>query len=116
MPYKKPTGKFPKSPQGLDEAKSSGQIQRAKNTNLICTARTLFENADILPDLINNVKKEVENGFNKNAINLLKVIKEPEDQNINLNGELGFKKVYIDAETRSQTDEHIDKLINGSDT
>lgn len=114
MAYKKPECKFKKSPQGLDDAKSKGQIQRAKNNNLICTARTLFDNADILPDLINNVKEEVRNGINKNAIDLLKVIKEPETQEINLNGGLEVQKVFIDEKTKKKADEHIDDIINGN--
>ena len=105
--------KFKKAPQGLDEKKSEGQIERAKNTNLLCSARTLFQNADILPDLIANVKKEVLNGNNRNAIDLLKVIKEPEAQDINLNGGIEVQKVFIDEKTKKATDKHIDDFING---
>ena len=106
--------RFPKAPQGLDDRKSEGQIERAKNTNLLCSARTLFQNADILPDLIANVKQEVLSGNNKNAIDLLKVIKEPEDQNINLNGGLEVQRVFIDEKTKKKTDDHIDKFIDGT--
>lgn len=113
MAYKKPEAKFPNSPQGLDDKKSKGQIERARNTNLLCHARTLFSNADILPELIENVKEEVLNGNNKNAIELLKVIKEPEAQNINLNGGIEVQKVFIDEKTQKNTDKHIDDFING---
>lgn len=74
--------RFPKAPQGLDEAKSNGQVELSKKTNLLCTARTLFENANILPDLVNNLKEEVQEGETKNAIKFFDVIKEPEKQEI----------------------------------
>ena len=76
--------KFPKAPQGLDEAKSNGQIELAKNTNLLCSARTMFENADILPELVLNLKEEVANGKVKNAIKFFDVIKEPEKQELKI--------------------------------
>lgn len=74
--------RFKKAPQGLDEAKSKGQVERAKKTNLLCTARTLFENANILPDLVDNLKEEVQEGETKNAIKFFDVIKEPEKQEL----------------------------------
>lgn len=74
--------KFPKAPQGLDEAKSKGQVELSKKTNLLCTARTLFENANILPDLVDSLKEEVQEGETKNAIKFFDVIKEPEKQEI----------------------------------
>ena len=76
--------KFPKAPQGLDEAKSNGQIELAKNTNLLCSARTMFQNADILPELVSNLKDEVANGEVKNAIKFFDVIKEPEKQELKI--------------------------------
>ena len=79
--------KFPKAPQNLDEAKSKGQVELAKNTNLLCSARTMFENANILPDLVANLKIEVSDGYVKNAIKFFDVIKESEksDTTININ-------------------------------
>ena len=74
--------KLPKAPQGLDEAKSQGQIELSKKTNLLCTARTLFKNANILPDLVDSLKEEVQEGETKNAIKFFDVIKEPEKQEI----------------------------------
>lgn len=76
--------KFPKAPQGLDEAKSKGQIELAKNTNLLCSARTMFENAEILPELVANLKEEVVNGEVKNAIKFFDVIKEAEKQELKI--------------------------------
>lgn len=78
--------RFGKAPQGLDEAKSNGQIELAKNTNLLCSARTMFQNADILPELVSNLKDEVANGEVKNAIKFFDVIKEPENNTtVNIN-------------------------------
>ena len=113
MAYKKPESKFKKAPQGLDEAKSNGQINLSKKTNITYTARTLFENANILPQIVENIKKEVEQGNNKNAIDFFKAIKEPDDQTINLNGGLEVQKVFIDEETKKKVDKHIDDFIDG---
>lgn len=105
--------RFSKTNQPTEEAKSNGQIEKAKNRNLLYSARTLFDNADILPDLVNNLKKEVSEGNNKNTIEFLKIIKEPETQNINLNGGVEVQKVFIDAETKQKTKQHIQDFIDG---
>jgi len=104
--------KFSKSPQNLDDKKSQGMIQARKEKNLIYTARTLYENSNILPKLIENIQNEVDNGNNKNAIELFKVIKEPEDKVINLNGDVGVKKVFITPEQRKAAINHINEVIN----
>lgn len=113
MAYKKPDPEcyFKKAPQNLDEKKSQGQIERSRKRNLLLTARTLYENADILPQMIDNIKNEVEMGMNKNAIELLKVIKEPEEQNINLKGQV--QKVFITPEAQKEAEEHIKDFIDG---
>ena len=86
MTNKKPLYKFQKAPQGLNEAKSKGQIELAKKTNLLCSARTMFENAEILPELVANLKEEVSNGEVKNAIKFFDVIKETENNTtVNIN-------------------------------
>ena len=103
--------KFPKAPQGLDNQKSEGQIERSKKNNIICTARTLFENADILPELVNGIKKEVENGNYKNALDFFKAIKEPDAQDINLNGGVEVQKVFIDETTKKEAKQHIKDFI-----
>lgn len=98
----------------INEAKSNGQIERSKRNNIICTARTLFENADILPELVNGIKEEVKNGSYKNALDFFKAIKEPDAQDINLNGALEVQKVFVEEKTQKATDKHIDDFINGS--
>lgn len=89
--------KFPKAPQNLDEAKSKGQIELAKNTNLLCSARTMFENANILPDLVSNLKEEVSEGYIKNAIKFFDVIKEPESSTVvNINQAVQVSKQDVE--------------------
>lgn len=97
MTNKHPVCKFKKSPQGLDEAKSRGQIELAKNTNLLCSARTMFENANILPELVANLKEEVSEGYVKNAIKFFDVIKESENNTtVNINQAVQVNKKDID--------------------
>jgi len=103
---------FKKGPQGLDDKKSQGMIEARKQKNLIMTARTLYESADILPKLIDNIKEEVDAGLNKNAIKMFEVLKEPEEKTINLNGEVGVKKVYVTPEQRKAAIEHIHEVIS----
>ena len=89
--------KFPKAPQGLDEAKSEGQIELAKNTNLLCSARTMFQNAEILPELVANLKEEVSNGEVKNAIKFFDVIKETESNTtVNINQAVQVNKQDVE--------------------
>ena len=102
--------RFTSENQPSPESKSRGQVQRAKNMNILATARTLFESANILPGLIDNIQEEVQNGFNKNAIELLKIIKEPEKQKIELEGQI--QKIYITHEQQKKAMEHIAKTIN----
>ena len=104
--------KFDKSPQDLNDKKSQGMIEARKQKNLIMTARTLYESAEILPKLIDNIKEEVDNGLNKNAIELFKVLKEPEENTINLNGNVGVKKIYVTPEQRKNAIEHIHEVIS----
>ena len=89
--------KFCKAPQGLDKAKSEGQIELSKNTNLLCSARTMFENANILPDLIINLKEEVSEGYIKNAIKFFEVIKETENNTtVNINQAVQVNKKDVE--------------------
>lgn len=74
--------KIDNTDEKINEAKSRGQIELSKKTNLLCTARTLFENANILPELVDSLKEEIQEGKTKNAIRFFDVIKEPEKQEI----------------------------------
>lgn len=104
---------FTTDKQPSNEAKSNGQIARSKKNNIICTARTLFEKAGILDKVMENISEEVKNGINRNAIEMLKIIKEPETQNIKLDGGVEVQKVFITKEEKNETDKHIDDIING---
>ena len=107
--------KFPKAPQGLDEAKSIGQINLSIEKNIVATLRTEIKtNTTILKDLPRGIQEEVRNGKYENAIKLLNIIKEPDEQKINLNGGLEVQKVFIDEKTKKKADEHIDDIINGN--
>lgn len=84
MAYKKPECTFKKSPQGLDEAKSKGQVNLSIKKNLIETLRSRIDEWDLVDKVVSGVNGEVDNGNLKNAIELLKIAKEPEKQEINL--------------------------------
>lgn len=105
--------RFKKGPQGLDENKSRGQMNRSRNMNILATARTLFESAEILPKLIDNIGEQVDEGQNKDALTLLNIIKEPEKQQIEIDGEakvVHFKKADLDRALQG-----IQNLIGGDE-
>lgn len=104
--------KFKKAPQGLDEAKSKGQIKKSKTLNVLATLRTEMFNRDIIPKILDVVQVEVEAGNAKNAIELLKITKEPEKQEINLNGDVGIQKVYVTKREQKKVKDHIAEVIN----
>lgn len=113
-PHPKQNNVFSKAPQGLNEAKSGGQINLSIEKNILATLRTeIKSNTTILKDLPQGIQEEVRNGKYDNAIKLLNIIKEPEAQSINLNGGLEVQKVFIDAQTKKKTDKHIDDFIDG---
>ena len=84
MAYKKPECKFPKSPQGLDEKKSNGQIKLSTKRNLLETLRTRITEQNLIDDVVAGVVEEVQNGSYKNAIKLIEIAKEPDKQEIKL--------------------------------
>lgn len=110
-PHPKQNNVFPKAPQGLNEKKSEGQLEASKINNILCTGRTLYYNAGILPQLVQNIKQEVQEGKNDNAIKMFGLIKENEAQNINLNGGLEVQKVFIDEATKKEAQKHIKDFI-----
>lgn len=113
-PHPKQNNVFPKAPQGLNEAKSEGQINLSIEKNIIATLRTEVKtNTTILKDLPRGIQEEVKTGKYDNAIKLLNIIKEPEAQSINLNGGIEVQKIFIDEKTQKNTDKHIDDFING---
>ena len=88
---------FPKAPQGLDEKKSRGQINLALENNIIKTLRTRISETNILEDLVNGVAQEAKEGFYKNALKLVEIVKEPENNTVvNINQAVQVNKKNID--------------------
>lgn len=89
--------------------KSNGHIQKRAEVNVLLNAETLFENKNILPQLIDNIKQQVDLGNNKDAIDLMKLFKKNENStNINVQG---VQKIFVTQEELQQVDEHIDNII-----
>lgn len=97
MANKKPSCKFPKAPQGLDEAKSRGMINLALENNLIKTLRTRISETNLLQDVVNEVANRVKEGDIKDAIKLIEIAKEPENNTtVNINQAVQVNKKNID--------------------
>lgn len=97
MAYKKPECRFPKAPQGLNEKKSRGQINLALENNLIKTLRTRISETNLLQDVVNEVANRVKEGDIKDAIKLIEIAKEPENNTtVNINQAVQVNKKNID--------------------
>ena len=95
--------------QPSGESKSNGQIEKHKQVNVLLNAETLFEQRGILPKVIENINNQVEMGYNKDAIDLMKLFKKNEN-NTNINVQ-GVQKVFITENDIKETDKHIDDII-----
>lgn len=88
---------FPKAPQGLNEAKSRGMRNFAIENNLIKTLRTRIGETNLLEDLVQGVAQEAKDGFYKNALKLVEIVKEPENNTtVNINQAVQVNKKNID--------------------
>ena len=97
MTNKHPVCKFKKSPQGLDEAKSKGQVALSIDNNFIKTLRTRISERNLINDVVNQVEKEVKDGELKNALKLFDIVKEPENNTtVNINQAVQVNKKDID--------------------
>lgn len=96
----------------MQELQNIGKIEASKKKNLLFSARTMFDNAEILPDMVDAIKEEVQKGKLKNAIAFFNAIKESETQNINLNGGVEVQKIFIDEKTKQETKKHIKEFID----
>lgn len=76
--------RFTSEYQPSPEAKSRGQIEAAKKRNLIETLRSRIDEWDLVDKVVSGVNSEVDNGNLKNAIELLKIAKEPDKQEVKL--------------------------------
>ena len=108
----KPTNAFKKSPQDMDEAKSRGQIKRRQEYNILAHIRSNIEDRNIISKTFDVIECELEAGMTKNAIEVLKIAKENEKQDINLTGGVEVQKVYVTPEQQQQALEHIKKVID----
>lgn len=107
--------KFSSDYQPSEEAKSRGHINASIGKNIIATLRTeIQQNTTILKDLPKALQEEVNEGKLDNAIKLLNIIKEPEKQEVKLDGGLEIQKVFIEEATKKDADDHIDKFIDGN--
>ena len=91
-------GGFPKAPQGLNEAKSQGQINLSREKNILKTLRLRINETNIIEDLVNGIAEEAADGYYKNALKLLEVVKEPEKNEtvVNINQAVQVNKEDID--------------------
>lgn len=97
MANKHPVCKFKKSPQGLDEAKSKGQIAHSIDNNFIKTLRTRISERNLINDVVCQVEEEVKSGELKNALKLFDIVKEPENNTtVNINQAVQVNKKNID--------------------
>lgn len=105
---------FPKAPQGLDKEKSDGQIQSRKEFNVNCTLRTFTENYNAIPTAFDSAIEQAKKGKPESLIKLIQLAKEPEAQNINLNGGVEVQKVFIDDATKKAAKKHIKEFIDSN--
>lgn len=104
--------KFSDEYQPTPEAKSEGQIKKAITRNIIETLRTNIDNTNLVSEIVKGVAEEVAAGNYKNGIELLKIAKEPETQNIKLDGGVEVQKVFIEAKKQKAAEKHIKDFID----
>lgn len=97
----------------INEAKSNGQIEKRKEYNVRCHIRSFIEDKQALDVAFKTALKNAQNGKAKELIELIKLGCENETQKINLDGGVEVQKVFIDAETKKKTQEHIKDFIDG---
>lgn len=96
----------------MDEAKSRGQIKRRQEYNILAHIRSNIEDRNIISKTFDVIECELEAGMTKNAIEVLKIAKENEKQDINLTGGVEVQKVYVTPEQQQEALEHIKKVID----
>ena len=97
MTNKNPVYKFKKAPQGLDEAKSQGQIALSIDNNFIKTLRTRISERNLINDVVYQVEEEVKSGELKNALKLFDIVKEPENNTtVNINQAIQVNKQDVE--------------------
>ena len=76
--------RFSSEYQPSPEAKSRGMIKANAEKNIILNLRSKLNELNTVDKVVEGVNKEIENGVYKNAIELIKIAKEPEKQEIDL--------------------------------
>ena len=85
------------SSEEINRRKSEGQINLSRERNIIKTLRTRIGETNLLENLVNGVVEETENGQYKNALKLLEIVKEPENNTtVNINQAVQVNKKDID--------------------
>lgn len=97
--------KFTSTNQPKEFAISEGMINKNACKNILYHLRTNIENRDIITKIFDRVEEEIEIGSVKNAIELIKIAKEPETQDINIKGDI--KEIKIEQKD-------IDKIIKAT--
>ena len=103
---------FSKDNQPSCESKSKGQIEARKEFNVNLTLRTLAQSYDATKIAYESAIQCAKNGKPDSLIKLIGLAKEPEAQNINLNGGVEVQKVFIDEKTKKEVDKHVKDFIN----
>ena len=81
----------------INEAKSRGLINLSKEKNIIKTLRTRIGETNLLENLVKGIVEETEEGVYKNALKLLEIVKEPENNTtVNINQAVQVNKKDID--------------------
>lgn len=84
------------SDEEINRRKSEGLINLSKERNLLKTLRTRIGETNLLENLVNGVVEETENGQYKNALKLLEIVKEPENNTtVNINQAVQVNKKDI---------------------
>lgn len=96
-------------------AQKTNQIRREKRKreHMLSDLFELLDKEGIIDGTIESIKKEVECGVIKNAIELLKLVKPNELQEQRITGALDIQKEYILPEEVEQFKEHYKQAVEG---
>lgn len=104
---------FKSRPLPSGDKVSRGIMEKRPKVNLVLKLRDLIGKSKILPQLVKNIEEEVEEGYNKNAIELLKIVKEDADRILfNQNNTVNVQKIYVTPEQDKAADDYIEGIIN----
>lgn len=96
----------------INEAKSIGRINARKEFNVALTLRTLAQDYNAAPIAYESAIQLAKEGKPDALIKLLGLAKEPETQNIKLDGGVEVQKVFIEAKKQKAAEKHIKDFID----